>query len=340
MASLFDAFTGAPGVAAADASRNYLLGSQNNLINANGIASNQISDLIRSGYAGARGDLGRGYDAGTGAISGGANSALGYLDTGANSAIGTLQSNGGAYAPLSALADQYGKGAGLYADALGINGAEGTARAQGAFTAAPGYQYQLDQGIDAINRRANAAGMLAGGNADRDAIAYASNLANQGYNNWLSNLSGYNGLQLNATQGAAAGNAGINNTIAGIQSGLGQSKAGVASNEGSSLANLAQQYYGNAAGLSTGENTALGQNIANWQTLGNNMVQNFAPQVTKTYSDAANAEMAGSANFWNLGLAGAKAAAGAAGGSNWLTSLLGGGGTGSALGGAGGSVRF
>src|SRR6185295_11520820 len=113
-------------------------------------------------------------------------------------------------------------------DATGVNGAEGRARATDAFTAAPGYQYALDQGIDAINRRANKAGMLASGNADRDAIGYATNLANQNYQQWLQNLSPYNNLSLSATQGAATGNADVGKAL----SGLDQSEAGLVNNAG------------------------------------------------------------------------------------------------------------
>lgn len=81
-------------------------------------------------------------------------------------------------------------GSTLYADALGANGAAGSTRAQDAFTTSPGYQFQLDQGLQALDRRAAASGNLSSGNADIGAMDYASGLAKQGWSDWLANLTG------------------------------------------------------------------------------------------------------------------------------------------------------
>ena len=145
----------------------------------------------------------------------GAGNALGYIDDGMSGAAQSLQgardaltANGGAYAPLGELADRYGEGSRLYADALGINGAEGAARARAAFQGGPGWETQLDTSLDALNRRRNAAGSLFSGNADADAIKLGSDYADQGWKDWLAGLSGYNPLELNATSANATGNAG------------------------------------------------------------------------------------------------------------------------------------
>jgi len=79
---LFDAFTGAPAEAAAEASRNYLGTAQNNLINATALTRDQIERLLLAGYANAGGHLGAAYDAAGDALRGGADSALGYIDAG------------------------------------------------------------------------------------------------------------------------------------------------------------------------------------------------------------------------------------------------------------------
>lgn len=343
---IFDIFTGDPQKQAAADTRAYIGKTQGELTAGNNQARDAAGNLITTGYGNAGAALGQGYDAATGAINQGANSAQGYLTQGAQGALGQLgqartdlTANGGAYQPLSDLASQYGKGAGLYADALGINGASGTANARSAFTAAPGYDYTLNAGLDAIDRRANAAGMLAGGNTNRSAIDYATNQANQGYNNWLSNLGGYNNLQLSATQGAAAGNqannqalAGLGTTGANILNTQGQNQAAIASGQGTSLADLAKGYYGGQANLDTQQAGLLAQNTVGANNANQAAVLNLTPGYTKTYSDAAAAQTAGSGNLWNLGIQAAKLAAGAAGG------IPGGGGGGAPLNISSGSI--
>lgn len=125
----------------------------------------------------------------------------GFLDTGFAGSKDALATAKGEFTPLSQL---YTKGSNLYADALGINGAEGNTRAAGAFTTQPGYQAGIDAGIDVLNRRRAAGGMLASGNADLDALTFGQNSQNQQYNNWLTNLGGYDQKAL-TTAGAMAG---------------------------------------------------------------------------------------------------------------------------------------
>lgn len=131
------------------------------------------------------------------------------INKGYDTATGYLNDALGAYSPLSSLAQKYGAGTNLYLDALGVNGAAGNANANAAFTNNPGYQSGLTAGLDAINRRRAAAGMLDSGNADQDAQTFGQNLQNQQYNTWLQNLSGLVNPELSATSGAATGQAGV-----------------------------------------------------------------------------------------------------------------------------------
>lgn len=330
--SLLDAFTGAPVAAASGASRDYLGNLQTNLIGATGIVKDQNAGLLTSGFNDARGALSTGYDTATGAINAGAGNAYDYLNAGTTgatdalaSARGALTANGGAFQPLTDAAARYGKGAGLYADALGINGAEGNTRAATAFTSNPAYEYTLNQGIDAINRRANAGGMLVGGNPNRDAIAFATNAANQNYGSWLDRLKDYNGLEYNATAGAAAGNAGINSTLAGLgvtDAGLlsdaGKAKAAIATGQATSLADLARALYGGDAGLSTGLAASLSGNNTDALRNATSVGMGIAPQVTGSFQNEAAAAMKGDENLWNfalgLGTLGARVAGGNFGG--------------------------
>jgi len=75
-----------------------------------------------------------------------------------------------------------------YTDAVGLNGAEGRARAMDAFRTMPGYEFTRDQGMDAIMRSAAARGGLASGNTSVDLMKYATGYADQTFGNYLDRL--------------------------------------------------------------------------------------------------------------------------------------------------------
>ena len=97
------------------------------------------------------------------------------------------------------------KGFSSYGDALGLGGADGHARAREAFRTSPGYEFSLNSGLDALDRRAAARGQLASGNTNLDTINYAKGLADQEWGNYVSRLAPY----LTGAQTATAGRAGI-----------------------------------------------------------------------------------------------------------------------------------
>jgi hypothetical protein len=113
----------------------------------------------------------------------------------------------GYYQPLY---DMASRGYDAYADALGLNGADGRSRAHAAFFDSPGYTAQLQAGLDAIDRGAAARGTLSSGGTRAAELKYGSDFASQGWSNYLDALSGYGGQAL----GAAGG-------LGGIYSGLG-----------------------------------------------------------------------------------------------------------------------
>jgi hypothetical protein len=168
----------------------------------------------------------------------------------------------GAFSPLSSLAGKYGQGTTMYLNALGLNGQAGSDAANAAFQTSPGYQFNLDQGLEAINRRRAAGGMLNSGNADADAQRFGAGLASGEYNNWLSGLSGLNSNALAATGAAASGQAGVYG----------------------SQANLAQQNAGNLVDLSkyytTGVNSQNTQE-ANAKTAASGNIFNFGMNLAK-----------------------------------------------------------
>jgi hypothetical protein len=350
---LLDIFTGNSASQAANAARDTYRLAQGSIGNLADFGRNYTEPLLNQGYAdargelasgygtagnalttgfeGARGDLSQGYGAAQGAINQGAGGALGYLDQGSQAALGRLDQArsgiGGAYAPLQALADQYGTGAGMYANSLGLGGAAGTQAAQQAFQAGPGYDFQLNQGLDAISRRRNMTGGP-GGNVDRDAQVYGQGLANQEYGKWQDRLSPYNQYQLAATQGAATGTAGENAargaldvTGANLLNQAGQNRAQITSAQGNNLADLAnryyggqaaldtsqggamadlaRQYYGAQAGLDTGQAGALTANA--WNSINPQIAATgqFAGPTANAFLDEGKAKQQASQNIWN-----------------------------------------
>jgi len=172
--SLFGSFTGEPAIQAANAARATLLDTFGNLVVGN---RTQRADSLADVTAG--GELGRGTAAPffSGAeqnLAGSGGAAINYL--------------GDIYArPLDQTAN-------MSANALGLNGPGGNAAAEAAFRTGPGYQFRLEQGLDAINRNANAAGMGASGNMLREAQQFGQGLADQEYNSWLRNITGRENL--------------------------------------------------------------------------------------------------------------------------------------------------
>lgn len=141
-------------------------------------AAAQRNAGLQQGYDTLSGLYGQGRDA----INAGAATATGY------------------YQPLIA---KYGAGSDAYGDATGANGAAGTARARANFQADPGYNFQLDQGLQALQRTHAAAGNLSSGNADLDTLKYSQGLADQAYGNYVSRLAPYLSAEGAAASGAA-----------------------------------------------------------------------------------------------------------------------------------------
>lgn len=312
---IFDLFTGGALKDAAEQNRGVLQGAQNNVGNLADITRRYNEDVLRGAYGDARNNLATGYNAATGAINQGATGALGYLDQGSQGAIDALR---GAYSPLSDLASRYGAGSRLYSDALGINGPEGNARAVSAYQRGPGYEAGLNSGLDAIARQANAAGRGFGGNVLQESQKFGQDYQNQDYNKFLDRLSGFNPLELSATSGAAAGNAGIAN----ILNSTGQNKAQISTGQAGNLADLASRYYGGQSQNDIGLGSAIANNMSATNGWNVNAQLGLAPKIGQTYVDAANAEMTGAKNAVGLGLSLASLAAGGAGGLGGGSSFL------------------
>jgi hypothetical protein len=160
----------------------------------------------------------------------GKKDAYGEIDKGLAGANQDYASALGGYAGLS---DTFNKGSTMYANALGLNGADGNAAATGAYQTGPGYQFSVDQALQAVERRAGAQGQLGSGQTGIDTINQAYGIANKDYGSWLDRLGGYDAKAL----GTADSKANIYGDMAGMDYGAGTAKAGYGWNAATGQAN-------------------------------------------------------------------------------------------------------
>ncbi len=169
-------------------------------------AMSWLSNLLTGGSSGK-------YQAGRDAINLGYSDLSKLYETGRGDLTGAYTD---ALKPWTEVSDMATKGASAYADALGINGAEGTARAGQAFTSTPGYQQGLNSTLDQLDRRMASRGMLASGNTMDATAQAATNYANKNYQDYVKNLNPY-------LQQQTAGAVGQSGVLTGLGSGLNQS---------------------------------------------------------------------------------------------------------------------
>ena len=172
-----------------------------------------------------------------------------YLDQGKKGALGSFDQAAGVYKPLQT---KYGAGTDLYLDSLGVNGAEGNQRAVGSFQAGPGYEFGMNQSLDALDRRAASRGMLASGNNTIDTLSTVTGLANQEYGNWQNRLAGLISPEMQAAGGVAGaytGQAGVHQNDAMNRVNLASNVAGGMNSATTQGANAQMQGSANALGL-------------------------------------------------------------------------------------------
>ncbi len=132
---------------------------------------------------------------------------LGYLDSGKSGALGALDTAAGSFAPVSALGTKYNAAGDMYLNSLGLNGAAGNDAATAAFRSSPGYDFNVNQSLDALDRRAASRGLLGSGNNSLDTLNVVHGLADQDYQNYLTRLAGLTSLGAQETNVGAAGTA-------------------------------------------------------------------------------------------------------------------------------------
>lgn len=110
-----------------------------------------------------------------------------------------------------------GQGFGRLQDLYGLNGQDAMERAASTFQESPGYQFRLDQGVDALDRSAAAKGMLRSGAQMKALTDFGQGMASNEWGKWVGGISdiakfGLTGATNNASTNAAANQA-ITKTI-------------------------------------------------------------------------------------------------------------------------------
>lgn len=159
------------------------------------------------------------------------------LNTGMANALPAANSAISAYTPLANLGQQYGAAPTMLLNSLGVNGQAGNDAAIAAFHASPGYQYNVDQNVDQVARKAASLGVAASGNTLTGIQDRANNLANQDYQNWQTQLGGFTNPTLSATSGAATGQATGYGNLANLYQADAGNRAGIFGNVASGQAN-------------------------------------------------------------------------------------------------------
>lgn len=158
---------------------------------------------------------------------------LGYLDAGTKKAAGYLGQVNDQWAPHGA----------MYNNALGLGGAEGNQAARDAFQTSPGYDFALNQGLQATQRAASANGFLGSGNVMTALQDRGQGIANQEWGSWVDRLG----------QGAAARTGALNN-LANLYTGDATQRVGLTQGTLQSImgANNQRAAGGQALGQSVG----------------------------------------------------------------------------------------
>lgn len=184
-----------------------------------------------------------------------ANAGVGAVNTGAQQGAQSVYSMlNPSIAALNPILNQYGdtraRAAAMAESGLGLTD---PSVARNAFRASPAYQFQLNEGLEAIARNANRAGMLASGNQMRESQTYGSGLADKEWDDWMNRL--FQREQLYAPQTLAAagkiadtyGQAG--RTLADLQSTAAGRAGNIYAQQARDLATIANQLGGAQAGI-------------------------------------------------------------------------------------------
>jgi hypothetical protein len=139
--------------------------------------------------------------------------------------------------------DTGGQALGASADLMGLNGPDAASAAMSNFQQGPGYQWQLGQGLRAIDAGNAAKGILRSGATEKAEMTYGEGLANQSFQQYYNNLAGISGQGLTAATGGASTAA----TGANLAQGAGNTQGSIYGNLASGVGNTVNSLFSNPA---------------------------------------------------------------------------------------------
>jgi hypothetical protein len=146
---------------------------------------------------------------------------------------------------VSAL-DQVAKLYGLDTTDANGNVVKGSGKADfSSFSTSPDFQFNQQQGQDAIDRSAAARGGLLSGAAVKAGEGYASGLASNQFNSYVSNLEGVAGQGATATNATQAAGTNAANSISGAYTNAGNARASAYSDVGQTIGNTGNSLASN-----------------------------------------------------------------------------------------------
>jgi hypothetical protein len=135
-----------------------------------------------------------------------------------------------------------------YANITGVNGSDAAAAAMAGFQSSPGYGYQVEQGLKAVDAGAASQGLLRSGATLKAEQTLGSNLANQDFSAYLGRLNTLSNVGL---QGAQLYN-GATSTYDNLLSGVGSSETGTLTSAGTQQASIAGNEASQLGSAATG----------------------------------------------------------------------------------------
>jgi len=153
----------------------------------------------------------------------------------------------------------------------GQYGPEAQAGAFDAFRTSPGYQWQLDQGLRAVDAGAAARGMLRSGATLKAEQAFGQGLADQEFTNYYNRLFALSGQGLTASDTVARAATGIGGNMSQVEQNAGNAQSSIYGNAAQGIGNAAQ-----GIGNIYAQNRLMANSVP--QTAGN--LSSYAPDVS------------------------------------------------------------
>ena len=128
-------------------------------------------------------------------------------------------------------------------DLLGLNGQPAADAAMSTFQQSPGYQWQLGQGLRAVDAGAASQGILRSGATIKGEETFGQGLANQDFGNYWNRLQQLSSGGLSAATGIANAGVGVGTNIASTDTGAANAQSSIYGNTAQGFGNTANTLF-------------------------------------------------------------------------------------------------